>query len=189
MRWKAILGLLMAVMAYASAAEAQAPGLERVLSAATLSFSQDGGADRAVLADNLDGGADLYLFLKTDGAKGPIKPALVKKNAAWSGAMRGTRPSLAVSDKGSLLVKSENAGVGRSRWSQTLTIAYRNGEFVVAGVTREARDTLDLKAGGSCDLNLLTGRGKRNGKAVETKFPATKLADWSDEKLPAECSF
>lgn len=103
--------------------------------------------------------------------------------------MWGTRPSLETNDKGSLLIKSANEAIGRSRWSQTLTIVYRNKEFVVAGLTREERDTLDLKAGGSCDINFLTGKGKRNGKPIETKFPAMKLANWSDEKLPKECSF
>ncbi len=170
---------------------AQTPGYERVLSAVTLSFTDGGATDRAVLVDNRDAGADLHLYLSLEDAKpdAPVRPALVKKNAAWSGAMWGTRPSLEVSGKGSLLIKSGNEAIGRGRWTQTLTVVYRNKDFVVAGITRDERDTLDLKAGGSCDLNLLTGKGKRNSKPVETKFPAIKLADWSDEKLPEECRF
>jgi hypothetical protein len=177
--------------AFALPALARTPGFERVLSAVTLNFTDGGATDRAVLVDNLDAGADLYLYLSLDDAKpdAPVKPALVKKNAAWSGAMWGTRPSLEVSGKGSLLIKSGNEAIGRGRWTQTLTVVYRDKDFVVAGVTRDERDTLDLKAGGSCDLNLLTGKGKRDGKPVETKFPAMKLADWSDEKLPKECRF
>jgi hypothetical protein len=177
--------------AVALPALAQTPGYERVLSAVTLSFTDGGATDRAVLVDNRDAGADLYLYLSLDDAKpdASVKPALVKKNAAWSGAMWGTRPSLEVSGNGSLLIKSGNEAIGRGRWTLTLTVVYRNKDFVVAGLTRDVRDTLDLKAGGSCDLNLLTGKGKRNDKSVETKFPAIKLADWSDEKLPKECKF
>jgi hypothetical protein len=182
----ALVFLVLALPAYA-----QTPGFERVLSAVTLSFQESGSTDRAVLVDNQNAGADLYVYFAVDDAKPdtPLKPALVKKNAAWSGLMWGTRPSLQVSDKGSLLIKSANYGVGRSRWDQTLTVVYRNKEFVVAGLTYLSFDTLDPKIGGSCDLNFLTGKGLRNGKPVETKFPVTKLADWSDEKLPKECNF
>jgi hypothetical protein len=94
-----------------------------------------------------------------------------------------------VNEKGSLLIKSANEAIGRSRWSQTLTIVYRNGQFLVAGLTREARDKLDPKAGGSCELNFLNGKGKSGGKAVESSSRPIKLADWLDEKLPKECNF
>jgi hypothetical protein len=173
------------------AALAETPGLERVLSVATLSFESNGDTDRAVLVENDDAGADLYIYLGLDPSKSyaPIRPALVKKAAAWSGSMWGTRPSLETNDRGSLLIKSANETIGRSRWSQTLTIVYRNKEFIVAGLTRETSDTLDPKAGGSCDVNFVTGKGKRNGKPVEIKFSAMKFADWSDEKPPKECSF
>jgi hypothetical protein len=182
----ALVFLLFALPAYA-----QPPSFERVLSAVTLSLQESGSTDRAVLVDNQDAGADLYVYFAVDDAKpdAPIKPALVKKNAAWSGIMWGTRPSLQVSDKGSLLIKSANYGIGRSRWDQTLTVVYRNKELVVAGLTYLSFDTLDPKVGGSCDLNFLTGKGLRDSKPVETKFPVTKLADWSDEKLPRECNF
>lgn len=182
-------GLAAALFSTVSCAEN--PGFERVLSAVTLSFDAHSGVDRAVLVENLEDGADLYIYLGVDSARtdAPKRPALVKKNAAWSGSMWGTRPSLAVSDKGSLLIRSANEAVGRGRWSQTLTIAYRGGHFVVAGIRRQESDTLNPKAGGSCDLNLLTGAGLRNRLPADTKFPAMKLAEWSDANLPRECAF
>lgn len=191
-----VLGIAsIGLLAFAARAHAETPSYDRVLSAVTLNMQGDGGLDRAVLADNRDTGADLYIYLGLDSAMrddkpAPApKPALVKKDAAWSGAMWGTRPSLAENGKGSLLIKSENTGIGRGRWSQTVTVIYRDKNFIVAGITREEFDTLDPKAGGSCDLNLLTGKGKRNGKPVETKFGAKKLADWQDGDLPKECVF
>jgi hypothetical protein len=178
-------------MAASLVALAETPGFEHVVSVATLSFDSSGDMDRAVLVENGDAGADLYIYLALDPAKSDagVKPALVKKAAAWSGSMWGTRPSLETTEKGSLLIKSANTAIGRSRWSQTLTIVYRNKEFIVAGLTRESSDTLDSEAGGSCDINFLTGKGKRNGKPVATRFPPIKLADWSDEKPPKECNF
>jgi hypothetical protein len=183
--------LCLVVLVFALPAFAQTPGLDRVLSAETFSFQSNGEMDRAVLVENDDAGADLYVFLNLDpaGSRGAVKPALVRKNAAWSGSLWGTRPSLAINDKGSLLIKSSNEAIGRNRWSQTLTLVYRDGEFVVAGFTREERDTLDVNASGSCDLNFLSGKGKRNGKAVQLKSPPMKFADWSDDKLPSECKF
>ncbi len=173
----------------ATAAQAE-PDYSRVLAAETFSF-ENGETDRAVLVANADSSSDLYIYLDLDSAdsdKTP-KPALVKKDAAWNGAIWGQRPSLETTAKSSLLIKSENSGAGRDRWSQTLTVVYRNKQFIVAGLTREAYDTLDPNNTHSCDLNFLSGKGKKDGKAVEIKTPAMKLADWSDGDLPKECRF
>lgn len=181
---------LIAALMAATAAQAE-PDYSRVVSSVTLSF-EGGDTDRAVLVENGDAGADLYVYRNLEPASDPakpVKPMLVKKDAAWSGAMWGTRPSLEANAKGSLLIKSENTGIGRDRWSQTVTLVYRNKELTVAGFTRETYDTLDPNAAHSCDLNFLTGKGKRDGKAIDVKSPARKFADWSDEAPPKECAF
>ncbi len=172
-------------------ARAEPSGYERVISTVTLSFGDDGYTDRAVLVDNFDAGADLYIFRSIEDAKPdlPMNPTLVKKAAAWNGAMWGSRPSLDTNAKNSLIVKSQNDAIGRDRWSETLTIVYRGREFLVAGLTYESHDNLDPRAGDSCDLNFLSGKGVRNGKPVEIKSGAVRLIDWSDEKLPKECKF
>jgi hypothetical protein len=172
-------------------ARAETAAYERVISSVTLSFSDDGSTDRAVLVDNFDSGADLYIFRGVEDAKAdaPMKPDLLKKQAAWNGSMWGSRPTLDANAKGSLVMKSQNDAIGRSRWSEALTIVYRNHEFLIAGLTYESHDTLEPKAGGACDINFLNGKGTRNGKSVETKFSAVRLQDWSDEKLPKECRF
>jgi hypothetical protein len=84
--------LALALLSTSAQAE---PGFDRVLSAVTLSFA-DGDTDRAVLVDNGDAGADLYLYraLDSNRAMTPAKPALLKKAAAWSGALFGATPSL-----------------------------------------------------------------------------------------------
>lgn len=172
-------------------ARAEPSGYERVISTVTLSFGDDGSTDRAVLVDNFDAGADLYIFRSIEDAKpdSPMNPTLVKKAAAWNGAMWGSRPSLDTNAKNSLIVKSQNDAIGRDRWSETLTIVYRGHEFLVAGLTYESHDNLDPRAGGSCDFNFLSGKGVRNGKPVEIKSGVVRLIDWSDEKLPKECKF
>ncbi len=183
--------IVLAALVAAPTAQAE-PDYSRILSVETFSARNNGDTDRAVLVDNGDSGADLYIYLALepsfDAAK-PPKPALVKKAAAWSGGIWGSRPSLESTAKGSLLIKSENTGIGRNKWTQTLTVVYRSGEFIVAGLTRDAYDSLDSNSGHSCDLNFLSGKGKRDGKAVDVKLPAKKLADWSDDALPKECVF
>jgi len=188
MRGNAFL-LSLAVWFCVAPARAEPPDYSRILSSVSLSFD-NGDMDRAVLLENGDSGVDLYIYRAlAPSSDKSATPALVKKNAAWSGAMWGQLPSLETNAKGALLIKSANDSIGRDRWSQTLTVIYRDKQFIVAGLTRETRDTLDLKNHHSCDLNFLSGKGVRDGKPVALKTPAPKLADWSDEKLPGACVF
>jgi hypothetical protein len=175
----------------ATSALAETAAYDRVLSAVTLSFGDNGAPDRAVLVDNFDSGADLYIYRDLSDAKTdkPMQPALVKKAVAFNGGMFGSRPSLDTNAKGSLIIKSENDAVGRSRWNQTMTVVFRNHEYLIAGISYAARDTLDPNASGFCDINYLTGKGTRNGKPIEAKFSAIRLIDWTDDKLPKECQF
>jgi len=188
------LALLTLTSLPALAAESVAP--DAVLSSVTVDLNNDGAFDRAVLAevsgpDGSTGEADLYVYLSAPNELGHDhrELALLKHNAAWAGGMWGTLPSLEVSRSGSLLLKSGNDAIGRGRWSQTLTIALRGGVLTVVGLTYTYHDTLDPNAGGNCDINLLTGKGTRNGKKVKASVSAQPLATWNVEEQPAECRF
>lgn len=159
-----------------------------VLSAVTLDMNDDGRFDRAVLLEDGDA-ATLAVYLSVRGGedRSERRLAILKRGAAWIGAMWGQQPSLAVGARGSLLVHSANDSIGRDRWSQTLAVAYRNGDFVVAGLAFRRRDALDPATAGVCDLNYLTGQGVRNGKPVLVATRSPLLADWSDEERPKEC--
>ncbi len=167
------------------------PRLQDVLSAATLSFGEDGALDRAVLTQNGDAGADLTIFRAVpapDGVAAALKPTPFKKAMVFSGQMWGTLPSLSVNGKGSLVIASANDAIGRDRWTQTLTVVLRGGAFVIAGITHTSHDTLDPKAGGgSCDLNLLTGKGTADCKPVKETLAPIPLSDWCDDRLPKAC--
>jgi hypothetical protein len=194
MRAKLLLGCL----AMAGAAQAQPasqppnPRPDAVVSVVTLDFDGDGDMDRAALVQGKDDAAtDLYIYLAgpdPDDA-GRRELALVKESAAWIGGMWGTLPSLEASPKGSLLLRSQNDAIGRSRWSQTLTIIHRGGRFLVAGFTMTSRDTLEPNSSSSCDVNLLSGQAVRNGKKLTTASKAVELKDWSGDTWPKECRF
>ena len=98
---------------------------------------------------------------------------VVARNLVWAGLMGGQVPSLEVSAQGSLLVKSEQTGIGRSPWEQTLTLAERDGELRVAGYTFGQWDR--LTAGTAvCDWNLLTGNWTMSFEVPSETGPGRK---------------
>jgi hypothetical protein len=145
--------------------------------------------DRAALVRNADGDdVDLAIYLSA-GGKAADKPSLYKVAFGWTGAMAGTGPELSLNKAGSLIVVFQNDSIGRDRWRQQYTIAFRGGDLVVAGYDYQARDTLDPNHGGSCDINFLAGRGTRNGKPIKLAAAPIRLADWTDQSAPPACTF
>ena len=166
--------------------------VEDLLGAVTVYFGEDTGKGRALLVANNEGDADLRLYWEGKGRgfdKTVMKLAMTKKAIAFNGPMGGQQASLAVSERGSLVVKSENYAVGRTKWEKAITIVYKGGEFLVVGFTYKGMDGGDPKATGVCDLNLATGKGVRKGKPVTFRAAPVRLADWSDETEPKECRF
>ena len=162
---------------------------EKIISAATGSFAGDGTMNRAVLIDDADNdSADLVIYAGDVG--GPFKVVAFAHDIAYVGAMFGTVPELRVTKDGGLSVYSENMGVGRDKWEQTLTLAFRNGQYVVSGFTLSSWDGLDPNAGGSCDINFLSGKGIKNTKTKVTVTPGgIPVGQWSDDKIPKACQF
>lgn len=162
--------------------------LARVVSAATGDWNSDGMMDRAFLVAGDNDEMDVALHIYLGELSSPLpKLEIIKPDLVWSGAMWGTTPSLTLGKSGSLEVHSQNEAIGRHRWNQTLTLAYRQGAFVVAGYTYNSYDTLDLNAGLSCDVNLLTGGGIKDKKSFKIPAKMTPLADWSADQVPAQC--
>jgi hypothetical protein len=132
------------------------------------------------LRDNGEVGVDLSVL-----AEGPER---VVPDIAWTGAMFGTQPELSVNHAGSLLITSMNEAIGRDRWRITLTVAHRDGDLRIAGITYAWYDTLDPTAWGSCDLNLLSGRGEleteTGTREVAIAGSAPLLWDWSEMDPP-----
>jgi hypothetical protein len=144
--------------------------------------------------------ADLMILTDRRSDKG-AQPLLVVRDIAFNGAMWGMAPSLDATPNGSLVVHSEQTGIGRHAWNQTLTIAWRGGAFVVAGVTYGTWDRMTASTA-VCDVNLLTGawetRRTDQNEDGEVLRDATRsgrdmaqkvlLADWhADRALPAPC--
>ncbi len=143
----------------------------------------DGRAERFALIDSGEGTVDLRI-------EDPSGQVTLAPGIAWMGGI-GQQPELDLAPNGSVRLMSMNEAIGRNRWHQTLTIAYRRGAYRVVGFTYSWYDTLDLSASGTCDLNLLTGRGilVRNAAAerrVRTDWNALSVTQWNDAIGPPE---
>lgn len=145
----------------------------------------DGRPERFSLID-ANGTADLQIENTGGGV-------LIAENIVWVGGMSGQKPELDAAANGSILVTSMNEAIGRDRWRLTLTIAHRQGGYMVVGYTYSWYDTLDPENNGTCDLNLLTGRGfltqtDRPAKSVNTKLRAMPVTSFKDDHpIPEVC--
>lgn len=159
----------------------------RVLSAQTLDFNDDAQMDRAILVQGAETDeVDLIIILSVGE---PNAKVFTKKGVAYSGTMWGMLPSLKINNRGSLVVESENYGVGRYKWGQNMTVVLRDSRLLVAGLEYHMVDGISPDNGGSCEVNFLTGKVLRNRKVVNEKVSPTLLATWDKNNLPRACQF
>lgn len=161
MRSIACLFALLAAPAFAQTApttQAEAAVLPRIIDTLCLNLVDAiNGCETAVLlmSDTVPDTADLLIFSDRR-AQDPQEILIVVRGIAFNGPWFGMSPSLERADNGSLRLIEEQVGMGRSPWTNVLTIAHRDGAFVVAGRNYSTYDRIE---GGffSCDINLLTG--------------------------------
>lgn len=178
-------------------ASAQMAGVapHQVIGVVTGDFDSDGSKDRAVLIDSLHGMADLWLYLSSKGADladANTRPSVFAVDVAWVGSMWGQDAELLAHGGSGLQIVSQNESIGRGRWKQVLTLAFRKDTMRVAGFTYSWRDTLDLANYGTCDVNYLAGRwelaiGDQPIKKLHTAFSALPVEQWKLDKTPEGC--
>lgn len=185
--FKVFVSLLVAILAF----NAQASNYtDEVVSYVEGDFDGDGERDYAALTPL--GGESGLLSLGVSLSKGGdlfVEQAIYDNNSDWAGV--GTE--LQVSEAGSLQIYSYNEAIGRNRWNQTVTFAYRNGQYMLAGYTYSYYDTLELDNFGSCDLNFLSGKGyvgfedsKEQISVPRLKYKFTDVNDRLLEKLQSQ---
>lgn len=108
----------------------------------------------------------------------------------WPGQIN-EGPSVEITPQGSLRITTSNFGIGRHKWEMAVIVAYRNDEFVVAGLTYNAFDTLEQDSFLRCDVNLLNGRGTRETAAGTSKIriaePPVSVNDWTEDNPGSVC--
>lgn len=115
------------------------------------------GCETAVLlvSDSERDAADLIIFSDRR-AEAAQEVLAVVRGIAFNGTWFGQAPSLEQAENGSLLLRAEQIGIGRTPWSLTLTIVHRTEGFLIAGLTYRTYDRL-FAGTFSCDVNILTG--------------------------------
>jgi hypothetical protein len=184
----AALVLALPVSAFAQAAPASVSPA-RIVSAASGAWTNDGRMGRAVLIDDPDNASvDLAIYTGdgTDPGQAP-KLAAFAHDIAASGGMFGNTAELRQARNGALQVYSENTAVGRDKWERTMTLAFRGGRFVVAGLTMRSYDDLHPNSAASCDLNFLSGVGKKGGKTLKVASGGIPVEKWTEDMIPKSC--
>lgn len=185
MRLLLLAGIFAATVAPALA-EPPSFGADRIVSVATGDVNRDGEPDAVMLIAPADAKSDAdngLLVLLGEGGENTVQFSAFVRDFVWGDMIGyGRRPSVTIDQRGSVLVNAHNDAIGRDRWTETLTLAWRDGGLVVAGYTYRAYDTLEPDHTSSCDLNLLTGRGtkEQRGRKSAVAIKAAKIAitDW-----------
>jgi hypothetical protein len=185
--------ILAAVLSAHTALAADGDPTRRIVDAATGDWNGDGKPDLALLMEPADGGEDdqlgIYIYLRDEHDLLRLAAAAPNKigGSTQPDGIFGQEPSIKAAGKSSIAIRSQNSAIGRDRWDQTITLAYRNSQFVVAGYTYNHYDTLDPEAGGSCDYNALTGKLQKDGKDVKAVAQTIAIEQWNDETGQSIC--
>lgn len=146
---------------------------QKIITAVTGDWNGDGAVDLALIVETAPTDPmDMHFFLK-DKEQNFLRPAEVVREqifGEWNGYDRpgyensDTEPELTALPNGSIKLYLPAMPIGSERTNQTLTIAYRNGAFIVAGFAYDYRDHLQDNVASACDYNVLTGKGTSSKK-------------------------
>lgn len=189
---------------------AVAASREDVLFEVTFDMDHAGASDRAVLvlagtgrSDAADPSKDFYqlgeheqaaLLVYLNHGDGPLDvstlPTMRKDNIINRDELAFVMPP-AVNLKGSLNIVSSNGFGNTFNTTETLTVVYRDGAFLVAGWAQDLYNSREEESS-HCSVNYLAGKAVKrgnDGKDVQLKgvFKPTDLAAWSLASHPKVC--
>jgi hypothetical protein len=151
-------------------------------------FNDDGYTDRAILIEDEAPEARLVIYTATQDG---MDSGTELKEPVWSGFIHGQFAQLHTIGRNSLSVISSNQSIGRNRWTQHLTIAYRRNAYRVVGFTYDFYDTLDAANNGSCDVNYLSGQADirygQNKSNMQHAYKAIPIKEWTVDQVPDAC--
>lgn len=148
------------------------PHQPSIIASIAMDIDKDGEIDLAHLATpekNAQEDLDLWIKLSSDNEYFKVEAVVMDMN----GGMAGMGTELTLNPAGSLQVYSYNDSIGRTRWEEYITFAYRKGTVVLAGYTHNYRDTLDLSYI-NCDVNLLSRKGVVESERGNGTFEVNK---------------
>ncbi|PVH28637.1 hypothetical protein [Pararhodobacter oceanensis] len=158
-------------------ADSDAPQPGTLIAALSGDWNGDGDPDAVLLVQSeTPDSADLRVYLGT--FRG-LEPQFTTFSATYAGPWGGQTPGLVALTPTTFAITSEQTGIGRTPWTQRITIAYREDSFRVAGFTHQFYDRIDPAYHGSCDVNLLTGDyvlERNSGDPAQVRNDSGRLA-------------
>ena len=148
---------------------------------------------------------DIHFFLR-DKEHNYLKPVEIVREqiyAEWNGydrpgyANSDTEPELTMLPKGSIKFYLPAMPQGSERTNQTLIIAYRDGNFIVAGFAYDSEDFQQDNVASACDFNVLTGKGTSSKKqpdgttkhrTVSVEGRTVAFRDWNPGAAFSACT-
>ncbi len=131
--------------------------LPRVIDSLCVDIYDLNGCENVFLLENEVETDTADLVILPDRRNDATDPMLIVREFAYNGAMWGMSPSLELDEEtGRFYIHSEQIGIGRHPWFQTLTVREVDGRPAIIGYDYS---TYDRAQGGgySCSLNLITG--------------------------------
>lgn len=172
-----LLGLILLLPASALAEPIET---QKIITALTGDFNGDGAADLAMIVETEpDDTMDMHFFLR-DKKHNFLKPAGIVHDliyGEWNDYDQphyegsGIEPELSALPNGSIKLYLPGLIGAGERTDKTLTIAWRNDAFVVAGVAYDYYKFQTDIVESSCDYDVLTGKGK----SMKTQDDGTKV--------------
>lgn len=179
--------LILPLTVFCQAVSAQANDI--IVDAATGDIDGDGRKDLAILTlsgSNESDSVGISVYLR-DPKLPALKQVISLPGRFWGTKRAGQQPELTILANRSITIRTQNMSIGRTHWERTYTLAWRKGELVVAGFTYSFFDTISHWTAGRCDINLLTGKGVRNGARLASNGRRVTLAEWDDSIGLAVC--
>ncbi|PWJ94754.1 hypothetical protein C8D77_1011440 [Mesorhizobium loti] len=162
------LAFLLPTMALAEPIETR-----KIITAVTGDFNGDGAVDLAMVVETEPGHPmDVHFFLR-DKEHNYLKPVEIVHGqilGEWNNydhpgnENSDTEPELTMLPNGSIKFYLPAMEIGSERTDMTLTIAWRNGAFIVAGFAYDHYDYMEENAESACEYNVLTGKGTSSEK-------------------------
>lgn len=156
------LALIPALLAAPLSAQTLTPGeadtLPRLIDSLCVNIHPLNGCEQVILLTGAEdeSSADLVILSDRRLSDDPAAPLLVLRDAAFNGSMWGMSPTLEDGEGRTVLLHSEQSGIGRHPWFQTLRIGWQDDAFRVQGFGYSSYDRM-TSSSYSCSLDYDTG--------------------------------
>jgi hypothetical protein len=151
--------------------------LPRLIQSMCVDIHPSNGCEQVLLLSSQEDkdSADLVILSDRRLQDAPSAPLAILRNAVFNGSWWGMSPSLEERDVGTVLLRSEQTGVGRHPWYQTLRIGWQEDAFRVQGFNYVSYDRITTSSY-RCSLDYRSGEWITKATWVDPQSEEDKSA-------------